>query len=277
MMHRRFFALFTAGLLAAFSVHIASAQQPAPIRLSLAKSFVPDQPQILIDIFLSEFKAVTKTVTGLNSDMSAKLTPAEIAEKLNNQELDFGILYAHEFAWAQKKYPDLRPLLIAATKKLDKRAHIIVSKDSPAKSIADLRGKKFDLPLGTKEYCRIYLEKVCADKDFFSSITKSNSQIAALDQVARNGAEATIVDTPWLEFYKDVKGPVFDKNLRVLQQSEVVPPSVVVYKPGTLPKATVDRVRDGLRKVHTSVRGRARTSSRSRRCRKITTGAWTRC
>jgi hypothetical protein len=43
----------------------------------------------------------------------------------------------------------------------------------------------------------------------------------------------------------------------VLQQSDLVPPAVIVYRPGTLGEATLDRVRDGLRKAHADDRGRA--------------------
>jgi ABC-type phosphate/phosphonate transport system substrate-binding protein len=91
---------------------------------------------------------------------------------------------------------------------------------------------------------------------FFGAIGKSESQIAALDQVARGEAQATVIDTPWLDYYKDVKGSVFEKNLRILQQSEVVPPAVLVYRKGALAQATLDQVADGLRKTHRDLRGR---------------------
>jgi len=253
--------IFLAVLL--FPVNAQNGQQPQAIRMAMTKTLVTDLPEVLIDIALDEFKGVMKKTTGLPGEVTAKFSPGESAEKLQNKELDFALLFAHEYAWAQKKYPGLRPFLIAATKKKDKRAHIIVHKDGVAKTFADLRGKKLDLPLGSKEYCRIYLDKLSADKnpkgpaDFFGSIVKSPSQLDALDEVARGKADATVIDTPWLDFYKDVKGAVFAKNLRVLQQSAVVPPAVIVYTPGALEAATVNQVRDGLLKAHTDARGRA--------------------
>lgn len=244
-------------------VNAEVAAQPKPLQISMAKSFLHDQPQIFIDIAVSEFKVVMKNTTTLDGDLLTKDSAMDVAEKLNEKQLDFGILHAHEFAWAQKKYPDLRPLLIAATKNPDKRANLIVNQKSPAKTIADLRGKKLDMPLRTKEYCRIFVDKLCAEQGkggpekFFGSIVKSGSQTAALDAVARGDADATVIDTIWLDFYKEVKGPVFAKHLKVLQQSEVVPPAVIVYKQGVLAQAVVDKVQRGLAKAHKDSRGSA--------------------
>jgi ABC-type phosphate/phosphonate transport system substrate-binding protein len=238
-------------------------QPPQTIRLALTKTLVTDVPQALVDVVMDEFKTVVKKTTGLDSEVTAKFAAAEIAEKLQNKDLEFGLLWAHEFAQAQMRHPDLRPFLIAGTKRKEKRAHVIVHRDSDGKTIADLRGKKLDLPLTTKEYCRIYLEKVCTDKTsagsakFFGAIARSSSPLDALDEVARKKADATIIDSLWLDFYKDIKPGVFTKNLKVLQQSDLVPPAVIVYRPGTLGEATLDRVRDGLRKAHADDRGRA--------------------
>src|SRR5207253_276700 len=99
----------------------------------------------------------------------------EIAAKLDKQQLDFGILYAHEFAWVQKKHPNLQALLIAVNTKHVGRAYLIVHKNSGAKSFADLRGKKLDQPMGAGEPCRLFVAKLCGDKtpgEFFGSIAK---------------------------------------------------------------------------------------------------------
>src|SRR5438132_966538 len=127
----QFFLALALGLIAATAPAYA---QPKPLQLGMANSFVPDMSQVFIDIAVGEFKAVMKQTTGLNGELLTKYSPQEVAEKVNDKQLDFGILYAHEFARAQKKYPELRPLLIAAAKKEDKRAHIIVHRDCPAKT-----------------------------------------------------------------------------------------------------------------------------------------------
>jgi ABC-type phosphate/phosphonate transport system substrate-binding protein len=233
-----------------------------PIQIGMAKTFFAERSKSVVEIATDDFKDVLKKLTRLDGELISKYGAFEVAEKLNNKQLDLGILHAHEVAWVQKKYPELKPLLIAVNKKHQECAYLIVRKNSPAKSIADLRGKKLDMPAAAKEHCRLFLEKLCAAKDpkgpaaFFGSIAKSASPGEALDDVSRDKAQVTIVDAAALEFYKEVKGPVFEKNLRVLVQSEVFPPTAIVYKPGTLSQATLDQFRDGLLKAHTTEVGR---------------------
>src|SRR6266705_2883534 len=87
------------------------ANPPKPLQMSMAKTFLNDQPQILVDIFVGEFKEVMKQATGLNGDIGVTHNAAEIAAKLDAKELDFGIMHAHEFARLRGKYPELRPFL----------------------------------------------------------------------------------------------------------------------------------------------------------------------
>jgi ABC-type phosphate/phosphonate transport system substrate-binding protein len=244
----------------------AAHSQAKPIRIGIAKTFLVDQPKSIAEIAEDDFKDVLKKTTGLDGELASKYGAAEIADKLDAKQLDFGIIHGHEYAWLQKKHPDLRALLMAASKQPE-RAYVIVHQNCPAKTIADLRGKPLDMPIGTKEPCRVFLEKYCLDakhKDlaaFFSAIEKSPAPNDALDNVARGKVQAAIIDAMALEFYKEVRGPVFAKNLRVLQQSDAFPPAVILYKPGTLDQATLNQFRDGLLKAHTNTDGRAMMKS----------------
>ena len=257
---RSFISLVIAGLLSAVVGQAAS--QTKALRIGLSKSFLQDRSKSTVEIGADEFKDVMKKATGFDGDIGSDDGPFELAEELNGKKQDFGIFHAHEFAWVGKKYPDLQPLLIAANKQHVERAYLIVSQTEPAKTIADLRGKKLDLPKETKESCRLFLAKLCADQAkqepsaFFGSIAKSASPLAALDEVARGKAQVTVVDTSALEFYKEVKAVVFEKKLKILQHSEPFPASVIVYKKGALDDATVKQFRDGLLKAHTIPAGR---------------------
>lgn len=274
MAKARLLGLLAASLFATLPIPgTALAQQRGPIHIGLAKTFLSEQPKGVAEIAADDFKAVVKKTTGLDGEITSKLSAADIAEKLDGKQLDFGIFHAHELAWLQKKYPQLAPLLIATDKIRLEKAYIIVHKNSPAKSFADLRGKKLDLPAGTKEHCRVFLDHCCAAKDvkdvkdakgpasFFAAIEKSASKKEALDNVAREKVDATIIDRNGLEFYKEIRGPVFEKNLRILQESEGFPPAVVVYKPGGLDQKIVDQFRDGMLKAHTIPEGRTMMKS----------------
>jgi ABC-type phosphate/phosphonate transport system substrate-binding protein len=142
--------------------------------------------------------------------------------------------------------------MIATNKQHDVSAYVIVHKDSPAKALTDLRGKTFDLPFGTKEHCRIFVRQNCKDNAqndlnaFFGKIVKSTSCIDALDDVCRSKSDAIVVDTIALNFYRDIKGPFFDKNLRILAEHKRFPSPVIVYCKGGMDDATVAKISDGM-------------------------------
>lgn len=239
------------------AVFAQPAQVAAPIHIGLVNAFFNDVPPTLIDIAVEPFGIMMKQTTGFEGKLSHKDDAFEVARKLNDNHLQIGVFHGHEFAWMQQKYPKLTPLMVAVNQYRDVRAFVIVHKNNPARSIADLRGKAFDMPEGTKEHCRICLGKHCTDnatrdpKAFFKTIEKSKSSIAALDNVFRGKMEAVLVDTIALEFYKEIKGAAFFQyNLRVLQQSESFPAPVIVYKEGMLDNVTLKKFRDGLANAH---------------------------
>ena len=237
--------------------------KPKPLQIGMSKTFFHELSKIMIDFAADDFKDVMKKTTGLDGDLIANYDPMEMAAKLNGKQLDLGIFHGHEFAWAKARYPDFLPLIqIAVNKQHDERAFLIVRQNSPARTLADLRGKKLDVPADVKHYCRIFLERSCIDKEqkesaaFFGSIQKSATQAAALDDVCRDNVQAALVDSVGLEFYKEIKGPVFAKNLKVLQQSDAFPPAGIVYKQGVLDEAMLNQLRSGLLKARTTACGR---------------------
>ncbi len=257
-------AMIVAVLCAALLVpDCASAgKKPEPVKIGLAKTFLLDQPKSVTGVAEDDFKDVMKKSTALDGELDSKSSAIEIADRLASKKIDIGIFHGHEFAWAAKKHPVLQPLLIALNKQHPEQAFVIVHMKNPAKTIADLRGKKIDIALGTKEPCRLFLDKITSDAQaknaaaFFGGIEKSNSIIDALDNVAREKVQAAVIDSVSLAHYKDVRGPVYEKNLRVLTQSEVFPPTIVAFVPGKLDDATVKQFRDGLLKAHKVPEGR---------------------
>lgn len=245
-----------AALAAAYPIGTDAAQQPKSFQVGMARSFFEDSPKILENIAAEDFQRVMKKTTGLDGRLHSKDDAFEVAAKLMAKELGVGIFFGHEFAWVQEKHPDLKPLLVAINKRKVDRAHVVVHQRNPAKTIADLEGKSFAIALGTSGQCRLFVERHGADRKprdagkFFGSIEKPLMPADALDDVARGKVEATVVDTIALEFYKETKGPVFARNLKVLQESDVFPPPVIAYLPGALDDATIKQFKDGLLKAH---------------------------
>jgi ABC-type phosphate/phosphonate transport system substrate-binding protein len=253
--------LVVSSLLPTLLVEHACAQTKS-IQIGLAKTFLDDQPAAFIEIATDDFKQAMKQATGFDGDVNGTHDAFALADKLDGKLFHFGVFHAHELAWVQKKHAQLQPLLIAANAKQAERAYLIVHKNNAAKSIADLRGKKLDLPAGTSEHCRLFLRKLASAAEakdpvaLFAAVVKSETRNDALDHVARGKVDATVVDAITLAFYKEVKGAVFDKNLRVLAESEVFPPAVIVYRQDTIDQKTLQQFRDGLLKAHTIREGR---------------------
>lgn len=243
---------------------IASAQpaKDAPIRVGMAKTFFNDVPDVLVKIATEPFPELLKATTGLDGALTTSDDAFTVARKLDAGALEIGVFHGHELAWAQQKYPKLTPLMIVTNKLHDVRVYIVVPANSPAKSFAELRGKTFDVPLGSKEHTCVYVAHNSGDNaqanpnKFFGKVVRSRNSNVALDELCASKADAVAVDSIALEYYKSVKGPRFDKNLRVLQQSSPFPQPVLAYKPGAAPAATIEQFRKGLLTAHKLPMGR---------------------
>jgi ABC-type phosphate/phosphonate transport system substrate-binding protein len=247
------------GLVPTVSAQLA---KDAPIRVGMAKSFFNDVPKVMVDIATEPFPELLNKTTGLDGILSTDDDAFEVARKLDANQLQIGVFHGHELAWAQKKYPKLTPLMIVTNSVHEVRVFIVVHNGSPAKSMADLRGKNIDMPKGSKEHTRVFVARNAADNAqadpnaFFGKITHSANSNVALDGVCFKKTDAVAVDTIALEYYKDIKGPTFAKNLRILQESAPFPQPVLAYNPGAVPAATIDQFRKGLLTAHKLPMGR---------------------
>jgi ABC-type phosphate/phosphonate transport system substrate-binding protein len=128
--------------------------------------------------------------------------------------------------------------------------------------MADLQGKNFDLPLGSKEHTVVYVKKHGSNNNlpkieaYFSKVTRSKNPNVALDNLCNSGVGAVAVDSIALDYYKSINGPRFNKNLRVLQESAPFPQPVLAYIPGKVSGATIEQFRKGLLTAHELPTGR---------------------
>jgi len=240
----------------------AQPAKDAPLRVGMAKTFFNDVGQVFVGIAVEPFPKLMKETTGLDGILTTADDALEVARKLDANELQVGVFHGHELAWAQQKYPKLTPLMIVTNKLHEVRVYVIVPIKSSAKSMADLRGKNFDLPKGSKEHTVVYVNKNTSDNaqpngnGFFDKLTRSAHANAALDGLCLGKTDAVVVDSIAIDYYKSIKGPQFAKNLRVLQESDPFPQPVLAYKPGAVSGATIEQFRKGLRTAHTVRTGR---------------------
>ena len=68
--------------------------------------------------------------TGLNCEILRQKSWRQLAEKMASRELQVGVFQGYEFAWAQEKYPALKPLALAVNVYRFPIAYVIARKDA---------------------------------------------------------------------------------------------------------------------------------------------------
>jgi ABC-type phosphate/phosphonate transport system substrate-binding protein len=228
-----------------------AAPSPSNIRLGIVRSLFRDIPEPLIKVSLIPFQALMHEQTGLDSELTTPVDAYDLAKKVNNHEVDLGVFQGFEFAWVREKYPDLKPLVIAVNKHRHRKAHLIVQADYSADGMADLKGKELAIPTRSRDHCRLFVERSCKEfgsstGEFFSKVSERLNVEEALDRLAENELQAVVVDDVALNCYRLRKPGRFDQ-LKDLCQSEWFPDTIVAYRSGSFDKATLERLRRGLK------------------------------
>src|SRR5690242_3257665 len=73
-----------------------------------------------------------KDETGLNNEIARQKDWQELADKLSKGELQLGVFQGYEFAWAQEKKPDLKPLALAVNVYTYPVAYVVAKRDDAA-------------------------------------------------------------------------------------------------------------------------------------------------
>jgi ABC-type phosphate/phosphonate transport system substrate-binding protein len=199
---------------------------------------------------LESLRAFIKDETGLKNEIFRQKDWKELAEKLSKGRLHVGVFQGFEFAWAQAKYSDLKPLALAVNVYTYPVAHVVDRRDNSAKDFAGLRGQSLCIPAIGESFLRLYVDRQCQDqgktaKTFFSKITKRDNVEDALDDLVDNIVQVVAVDRAGLEAYKQRKPGRF-KQLKAVTHSQPFPPPVVAYYGSVLDRAARRRFHDGL-------------------------------
>jgi len=253
----------TAGLLGLASVLPASEEgaiAPAPVRIGLVRTLFRDVPEPMVQLMMQPFSALMRGQTGLDGRLIPCSDPCALGQLLHEGKMELGVFHGFEFAWAQQKFPDLRPLCIAINRHRHLTANVVVRSDSDATGLADLKGKVVALPRYSREQCRLFLDRACQEcgatpQRFFAKIATPANVEDALDDVVRGKLQAAVVDGVSLECYEQVKSGCFAR-LKVLKQSEIFPAAVVAFRQGALEASTLTRFHDGMIGANQNERGR---------------------
>jgi ABC-type phosphate/phosphonate transport system substrate-binding protein len=222
-------------------------------RIAIVKSLFREYPEPLMMALMEPFSLLWKAQIGWDSELRAA-DPADLGEMLADGKVDIGVFHGIEFAWAQQKHPELRPLFIAYNKQPHLQACLVVRAADKATGLVDLKGKSLALPRGQRIHCQLFMEKECQEcgqkrpEEFFSQIPKPPDIEAALDGLVDGRFQAAIVDQVGLDSYKQRKPARFGQ-IKILKKSEIFPASVIAYRAGTFDGAAVDRLKERMDKA----------------------------
>lgn len=235
-----------------FQTHSHASAADGPVKIGMVQGMFRDVQPSIVYALAKPFRLLMEKQTGLAGEFEIFPDCMTMAKKLNERKIEVGVLHGYEFAWIKNKNPELEPITVAQPQGGIVQAYIVVSADSSAKKLSDLEGESLLIPRGSKGHIFVYLEKVRSGlpKTTLKTIPKAGmTPEESLNAVANGDHPAVIVDAANFTAYRELQ-PGASRRLRVLSESELFPPSVLLTRKGALPKATVDRLRDGLMTAH---------------------------
>lgn len=249
-------AVVAAGLAPRAEVRAAP---PPVIKLGLQRGMFPDVPPALIQAAAGPFQDLLKRQSGLDGEVELVDGHDALAAKLDAKELQFGVFHGFEWAWVRAKYPDLQALAVTVPPGRRLHACLVVHGENAAKTPADLPAGPALVPTGTKAHCRLYLERLRATLP--EGVAKPEPVADAgvddvLDKIVLGKSGVALVDGAAFAAYQNNK-PGAARTLRVLAQSDPLPPAAVVYRRGGVDPAVLEKIRVGLVKAGTTAQGKA--------------------
>jgi ABC-type phosphate/phosphonate transport system substrate-binding protein len=239
---------------------VAIADENAPVKIGVPANLFRDIPKITIDALMPTFTRLMEAQTGVRGQIVLLKNGGEVAKQLEDNRIQFAVFHGFEFAWAQTKHKDLRPLVVAISNQSPNlTAQVVVASDSSFAKLDDLQGHKVAIPRGTREHCRLFLSRRLngighRQEKFFGGETTPPNVAAALDDVMSGKVQATVVEGAAWDNYKWLN-PGKANRLKSLMKSETFPTGVIAYKHGNVPDANLTKFRDGLTSAHQKPEG----------------------
>jgi ABC-type phosphate/phosphonate transport system substrate-binding protein len=236
----------------------APATAPELVKVGIMDGMFRGVPPGLVKAGGNQFGGLFKNIIGLPGAVESEADHEGMAKKLNQGKLHIGVLHGFEWAWIKGNNPDLAVVAITIPSALP-RACIVVNTKEAAPGPQSLKGANVEIPFNMKAHGIMYvehLEKTLPAGSLKPSITEDSSYEELLDEVGKGKTKAALVDSTNLASYQ-MGFPGKAGRIKVLCQSEPMPQTVLVYNTKTLPKDTVQQIRNGLVGAHKNAQGSA--------------------
>ncbi|MBU6294806.1 MAG: PhnD/SsuA/transferrin family substrate-binding protein [Planctomycetes bacterium] len=251
---------FLARTAAAFSIlAIASlfvpggAQAAKPdekLKVGITKNFFQNFSETIARLVMQPFPEVVKAQTGLPGEIAMSPDSTELCERMKKGDAHLGVFQGHEFFWASRKYPELKPLMLAVNEKTPLKAYLIARKSDSNKPISEMAGKTLAIPTQTRPFARLWVERRAvlpgkALHEHYAKVFPIGDSEEALDNVREGSLDLVLVEKASWDRYKRIK-PSANETLSPILESETFPSTVIAYFPKSVQNSYVERFRKGM-------------------------------
>lgn len=238
----------------------AASRVNRPRRVAMSAAFVSERgvPVYgkIVDYLAEKSGVPLELVTGL--------AYTSINQMLEAGAVDYGFICGYPYILAHDQALPKVELVAAPVPKAPRYQHrpvyfsdLVVRKDSPFKTLQDLRGRTYVYNEETSNsgynMPRSHLVKLGLTHGFFGKVIRSGSHEASIRMVAQGLADASYVDSLVLD-YDVAKG--FGEATRVRVIESLGPAAVVPFVVSTAALPTVPPLKAGLLTMHQDARGR---------------------
>ncbi|MFM8726526.1 MAG: PhnD/SsuA/transferrin family substrate-binding protein [Planctomycetaceae bacterium] len=136
-----------------------AAKPEEKLKVGITKNFFQNFSETIAKLVMQPFPEVVKAQTGLPGEIAMSPDSTELCERMKKGEAHLGVFQGHEFFWASRKYPELKPLMLAVNEKTPLKAYLIVRKADSEKPISDMAGKTLAIPTQTRPFARLWVER----------------------------------------------------------------------------------------------------------------------
>jgi ABC-type phosphate/phosphonate transport system substrate-binding protein len=202
-------------------------------RIGTSGTLTTDTPGSKEQAALETLHAFIKEETGLDNKIMRQKNWRELADKMAKGEMELGVFQGYEFAWAQEKYPELKPLALTVNVYVYPVGYVVVRGDNPAKDFAGLQGQSLSMPSTGQRCLRLFVDRECQangkkTEDFFAKVMTPDNVEDAIDDVVDKVVQAAVVDRASLEAFKRRKPGRFEQ-LKEVAKSQPFPPALVAH------------------------------------------------
>jgi ABC-type phosphate/phosphonate transport system substrate-binding protein len=243
-------AIVLACLSAARATVVGQETQVSVLRIGSTGTLTGDAASSKEKAGLETLRTFIKEESGLDSEIAARESWQDLTAKMAKGQFHLGVFQGHEFAWAQEKHPDLKPLALAVNTHRYPIVCILARRDNPAKDFSGLKGQSLALPVTAPSCLRLFVERrseAAGHKAevYFSKITVAENAEDALDHLVDGTVQAVAVDRVAVDAYQRRKPGRF-KQLKEVARSQEFPPMVIAYYGSVLDETLRGQLKDGL-------------------------------